>query len=443
MTSEFVQWFRRSAPYINAHRGRTFVLSIGGEAVAAPGFPGLVHDLALLNSLGIRVVLVAGTRPQIEQRLQARGGAMRYHGGLRITDDVALACVKEAAGSVRVEIEALLSMGVANSPMAGFRLQVAAGNFVTARPLGVRDGIDFLHTGEVRRIDHAAITERLDAGCIVLLAPLGYSPTGEVFNLAAEEVALAAARALRADKLIYLLEGELPRDDAGTLLRELDLHEALRRMGSLPRDPEGGDLHRVLDGAVRACQGGVERVHLLERRGDGHLLLELFTRDGVGTLVTGNPFESIRQARVDDVGGILELIEPLEQEGVLVRRSREHLETRVAEFTVIERDGAIIASAALSPHRESAMGELACFAIHADYRNSGRGDALLRHVERNARRRGLEALFVLTTRTAHWFQERGFRAGALTELPMARRELYNLKRNSKVFIKTLAACRES
>ncbi len=438
MSTDYVQWFRRSAPYINAHRGRTFVISLGGEAVESEDFASLVHDVALLNSLGIRVVLVAGTRPQIEQRLAARGGSLRYHGGLRITDDLALSCVKEAAGTVRVELEALLSMGVANSPMAGFRLQVASGNFVTARPLGVRDGVDFLHTGEVRRIDHAGINERLDAGAIVLLAPLGYSPTGEVFNLAAEEVALAAAQALQADKLLYLVEQALPRDASGALLRELDLHQAQRVAQGLQGSGEAeAEFRRLLEGAVRACQGGVQRVHLLERRGDGHLLLELFTRDGVGTLVTGNPFESIRQARVDDVGGILELIEPLEREGLLVRRSREHLETQIGEFTVIERDGAVIASAALSPHPAAGLGELACFAIHGDYRSSGRGDQLLRHVEKEARRQGLDAIFVLTTRTAHWFQERGFRPAELDELPVERRKMYNLKRNSKVFFKQL------
>ncbi|MCC5809486.1 MAG: amino-acid N-acetyltransferase [Ectothiorhodospiraceae bacterium] len=436
--TDFVSWFRSSAPYINAHRNRVFVISVGGEAVADPGFAHLVHDLALLNSLGIRVVLVAGARPQIDARLNARGIEARYHEGLRITDQAALECVREAAGTVRVEIEALLSMGVANSPMAGFRIHVASGNFVTARPLGVRDGVDYLHTGEVRRVDAQALQERLAAGSICLMGPLGYSPTGEVFNLAAEEVALAVARTLRADKLIHLGEGALPRDEHGELLRELDLHQAASLLNGWRAQ---GDLHgeavRLLDSAIRACQGGVRRVHLLSRQLDGALLLELFTRDGVGTLVTGDPFESLRRASVDDVGGILELIEPLEREGILVRRSRENLETSIDDFVVMERDGMVIASAALSLHPGDAMAELACFAIHHDYRSHGRGDRLLRYVEREARRQGAERLFVLTTRTAHWFQERGFQPAALDDLPMERRALYNLKRNSRVFIKTL------
>ncbi len=432
----FVDWFRQSAPYINAHRGRTFVISVGGEALADAGFPALVHDVALLNSLGVRVVLVAGARPQIEQCLRARGAEVRYHGGLRITDDAALVCVKDAAGAVRVEIEALLSMGVANSPMAGFRVQVASGNFITARPLGVRDGVDYLHTGEVRRVDTAAIGERLGAGCVVLAGPLGYSPTGEVFNLAAEDVALEIGCALRADKLLYLTEGDLLVDDQQALIREMDLHEAVRMVSELP---PGGDGHRLLAAAIRACRSGVKRVHLLDHNRDGCLLQELFTRDGDGTLVTGDPYESIRRANVDDVGGILELIEPLEREGILVRRSREQLETGIGEYVVVERDGMIIASAALVPHTAEGTAELACFAMHPDYRGGGRGDGLLRFVEREAMRKGLRTLFVLTTRAAHWFQERGFRAASLDELPLQRRQLYNLKRNSRVFIKELSA----
>ncbi len=436
--ADFVSWFRSSAPYINAHRNKVFVISVGGEAVADARFAHLVHDLALLNSLGIRVVLVAGVRPQIDARLAERGVQVRFHEGLRVTDDAALECVKEAAATVRVDIEALLSMGVANSPMAGFRIHVASGNYVTARPVGIRDGVDLLHTGQVRRVDVEALRERLEAGSICLLGPLGYSPTGEVFNLSAEEVALAVAQALRAEKLIYIGEEEPPADGEGALIRELDLHQAVALLRRWRESGADGESVRLLDGAVRACQGGVRRVHLLNRRQDGALLLELFTRDGVGTLVAGDPFETVRRATVDDVGGILELIEPLERDGILVRRSREALETGIDEFIVVERDGMVIASAALSVHPKEAMAELACFAIHPDYRSGGRGDRLLRHVEREARRQGAGRLFVLTTQTAHWFQERGFEPASLGDLPLARQALYNLKRNSRVFIRQLS-----
>ncbi|MEW6353253.1 MAG: amino-acid N-acetyltransferase [Pseudomonadota bacterium] len=432
----FVNSFRNSSPYINAHRGRTFVIAFGGEAVADANFAHLVHDIALLNTLGVRLVLVHGARPQIEQRLRARGAALHYVHGLRVTDDAALACVKEAAGAVRVEIEALFSMGLANSPMAGARVRVASGNFVIARPLGVRHGVDYLHTGEVRRIDGAAIQKCLDDNAVVLLSPIGYSPTGEVFNLSAEDVATSAAIELHAEKLLFLMEAPGLVDARKRLVQQLTLDEAEHMLTSSKRAlPE--ETKRHLGSAVRACTHGVRRVHLLSRHIDGALLLELFTRDGAGTLIAAYPYEDTRQAVIDDVGGILELIAPLEQEGALVRRSRERLEMEIGHFTVMERDGMVIACAALYPYPKERVAELACLAVHPDYRGAGRGAALLQHIERLARQNGVQRLFVLTTHTAHWFVERGFAAAKTADLPVARQALYNYRRNSKVFVKRL------
>ncbi len=431
----FVDWFRSSSPYIHAHRGRTFVLVFGGEAVADPAFPHLIHDIALLQALGIRLVLVHGARPQIESRLAKQGVHMQYIQGLRVTDEAALSCVKEAAGAVRVEIEALLSMGLANSPMAGARIRVASGNFVTARPIGVRDGVDYGHTGEVRRIDAEAIRGQLDAGAIALIPPIGYSPTGEVFNLSAADVAASTAIALGADKLIGLIEGKGLTDSRGRLVTNVIAREAevmLARRSTLPED-----LSHLLRAAVNACRRGVKRCHLIGRQRDGALLRELFTRDGAGTLLTAEPYEDTRTARIDDVGGILELLAPLEEKGVLVRRSRELLETEIDRFSVVERDGMVIACAALYPYEQESMAELACLAVHPDYRNKGRGEVLLQHLEAGARRRGIGAVFVLTTQTAHWFLERGYASAPLQSLPMKKRQLYNYRRNSKVFIKAL------
>jgi len=434
-SQRFVDWFRNAAPYINAHRGRTFVILFGGEAVADPRFAHLIHDIALLNSLGVRLVLVHGARPQIEQRLRERDAEITYVNGLRVTDDVALACVKEAVGTVRVETEALLSMGLANSPMAGARIRVASGNFVTARPLGVRDGVDYCHTGEVRRIDVDAIRSRLDNGAIVLLSPLGYSPTGEVFNISAEDVAAAAAAALRADKLLCLVEGPGVPDSAGRLIQQMTPRAAEQLLHDRQSLPD--HIARPLASVVHACRLGVRRGHLIDRQVDGGLLLELFTRDGIGTLVTAEMYEGTRQATIDDVGGILELIAPLEAEGILVRRSRELLEMEIDRFTVVERDGMIIGCAALYPFPEEGLAELACVAIHPDYRGQGRADGLLQYVENKARAQHVRRLFVLTTRTAHWFRERGFQPGAIEDLPVKRRAMYNYQRKSKVFIKTL------
>jgi amino-acid N-acetyltransferase len=432
--NDFVAWFRQASPYIHAHRGRTFVLAFGGEAVSEPGFANLVHDVALLHGLGIRLVLVHGARPQIEERLALRGAEISVANGLRITDAAALACVKEAAGTVRVDIEALLSMGLANSPMAGMQIRVASGNFVTARPLGVLDGIDYGLTGEVRRVDAEAIRQRLDAGAVALVPPLGYSPTGEVFNLSAADVAQATAVALHADKLIMLVD-ERVADSRGRLISSMvprEVDELLARRRRLTERQQ-----RVLRSAATACRGGVARAHILDRRREGVLLTELFTRDGCGTLVTAEPYEVTRTATIDDVGGILELIAPMEQAGILVPRPRDMLENEIERFTVMERDGTVIACAALFPFPEAATGELACVAVHPDYRNSGRGDRLLGYMEDAARGLGLEQIFVLTTRTAHWFRERGFQPTEVATLPPRRRDLYNWRRNSKAFVKTV------
>lgn len=427
-TPGFVDWFRLASPYIHAHRGQTMVIAFGGEAMLDPGFKHLVQDIALLNSLGMRVVIVYGVRPQVEARLRRLGRGSSYREGRRITDDAALEAVKEAAGGARLELEALLSMGLANTPMASARIRVAGGNYITARPLGVLDGVDYCHTGAVRRVDAEAITRRLDAGEIVLLPSLGYSPTAEVFNLGATDVATAVARALRAAKLVLMIEAEGICQPSGGLLRQMTWQEAELALGT-DRLSDADSLCA----AVAACRDGVGRTHIISHRHDGALLLELFSRDGIGTLISATPFDHLRRADIEDVGGILNLISPLEEAGVLVRRSREKLELEIDHFTVLERDGAAIACGALYPYPEDGVGELACLVVDPEYRGQGFGDALLQELRRQAVSAGLRHIVVLSTQTSHWFIERGFTETAVEELPMQRRRLYNWQRNSKVF----------
>lgn len=432
-TAQFVNWFRSVSPYIHAHRGRTFVISLSGEAVQSAQIAYLLHDIALLSSLGIRLVLVHGNRPQIEAGLQAKGLTSHYFRGQRVTDEIALRCAKAACGEVSSEIQRYLSMGLANSPTAHVRIPIATGNFITARPLGVRDGVDYGYTGEVRRIDVAAIARRLDEGCIVLVSPLGYSPTGEIFNLLNEDVATAVASALHAAKWVCLSDSLGLFDIDGQLLRQLTLVQAQQLLARhLPAED-----HRQLTNAIKACQNGVHRVHLVTHHVEGSLLLELFSRDGIGTLISTDEFDPIRKATIEDVGGLLELIQPLEARGILVRRSREKLEMEIDYFTVQERDGMIVACAALYPFVQEKMAELACLAVHPHYRGENRGDGLLAALERDAQQFGITDIFVLTTHTAHWFQERGFIAADLDLLPISRRALYNYQRRSKVFIKHL------
>jgi amino-acid N-acetyltransferase len=426
-----IRWLRNTAPYINAHRGKTFVMMLGGEVAQHENFPSIVHDIALLNSLGVRLVLVHGARPQIAERLDRAGLQTAFHDGMRITDTAALEHVKDAAGSLRAQLEALLSMGLPNSPMQGSRIRVCSGNFVTARPIGVVDGIDFHHTGKVRRIDVAGIRHQLEDGSVVLVSPLGYSPTGEIFSLGLEDIAVHCAAAIGADKLIMFGADDVVSDADGNLIRQCTVGEAGKL--SIPDADQAALVHA----ARSACLAGVARSHIISYSKDCALLEELFTHDGSGTLVANDNYELAREANIDDVGGILELIQPLEQQGVLVKRSRELLETEIKQFRLLERDHRIIACAALYPFVEDGCGEIACIVSHPDYRGGQRGQRLLTELEQEARRQGLRRVFVLTTQTAHWFIERGFVESSRDELPGRKQSLYNLQRNSKVFFKTL------
>jgi len=433
--AHFVRWFRAAAPYIHAFGGRTFVIAFGGEVVADGSFVALTHDLNLLASLGVRLVLVHGARPQIEAQLKAAGRKPRYVHGIRVTDEEALAAVKQASGQLRVEIEALLSMGLPNSPMANADIRVASGNFVTARPRGVVDGVDMYYTGEVRKVDADAINTRLDDGELVLLSPLGYSPTGEIFNVTLEDVAAQTAIALGAEKLVFLMNEPGLKGKGGRLLRELTVSDAekLLRKEQLLSD----DARLYLPHVIKACKGGAARVHLISRHADGALLLELFTHDGIGSMVTRDPLEQMRDATIEDVGGVLRLIEPLEADGTLVKRSRELLEIEISRFCVLEHDKVIVGCAALYPFPNEKSAELACVAVHPDYRDLGAGEELLKWVEEKARRQRVKRLFVLTTRAAHWFIEHGFVEADVSSLPKQKQALYNYQRRSKVLIKSI------
>ncbi|NOT14907.1 MAG: amino-acid N-acetyltransferase [Methylotenera sp.] len=442
---DFVQWFRSATPYIHAFGGRTFVIAFGGEIVDEKQFIALTHDLNLLASLEVRLVLVHGARPQIEQRLRRDKITPMMHHGLRITDDAAMEAVKEANGTVRVEIEALLSMGIANSPMAGADIRVASGNFVTAKPLGVRDGVDLQHTGEVRKIDAIGIQKRLDDNELVLLSPVGYSPTGETFNLSLEDVAVSTAIALDADKLIFLMDSQGVQNLRGELLREMTAEKAKNLLKNVQMSDEpiyfSEDVNYYLPAAVRACEHGVARTHLISRHIDGAIIQELFTHEGIGTMVTELPLETMRQANIDDVGGILKLIEPLENEGILVRRGRERIEMEINYFYVMEHDNRTIGCAALYPfdldNPAEKMAEFACLAIDPQYRGGGRGDKLFNYCQTQAKALGFKQIFCLTTRTEHWFLERSFTEKTVDDLPAEKKQMYNFQRKSKVFIKSL------
>ncbi len=434
---QFVSALRAAAPYVHAHRGRVFVVAFGGEAASRPDFDQLIYDVALLHSLGVKLVLVHGARPQIDARLAERGHKTRQHNGVRVTDPVALECVREAVGSLRMTIEARLSTSLASTPMGGARVKVAGGNWITARPLGVRDGVDHQLSGEVRRVDVESVRAALDQGRIALVSPIGYSPTGEMFNLRFEDVATAVASQLAAEKLVFLVDAKPDdwklADDTGDA-GQISIVEARKWLTSAKDAPD----RKYLEAAVAAADAGVKRIHLIGNDAEGGLLRELYTLNGAGLMLYSDEnYESMRDATIEDIGGVLALIAPLEAAGVLVPRSREQLELEIGHFSVMVRDRVVIACCALYPFPRNKMGELACVAVHPEYQDAGRAAALLKRVEAMAKKKGLKKLFSLTTHSPHWFIERGFAQGKIKDLPVQKQRIYNYQRNSLVLVKDL------
>ena len=440
----FVPWFRSVAPYIHKFRSQTFVVGLTGEAIAAGKLPAIAQDLALIQALGVKIVLVHGFRPQVNEQLQAKGHAAQYSQGLRITDPVALDCAQEAAGQLRYEIEAAFSQGLPNTPMAGATVRVISGNFVTARPVGIVDGVDFQHTGLVRKVDVAGITRTLDMGAMVLISPFGFSPTGEAFNLSMEEVATRVAVELQADKLMFLTEvpgiriaPDQPEGEDNPIDTELPLATAEALLARLPPPQQPTDVGHYLQHCVRACKAGVERSHILPFATDGALLLEVYMHDGIGTMVIDEKLEELREATADDVGGILQLIEPFEKDGTLVKRDRTEIERDISAYTIIEHDGVIFGCAALYPYPEAHTAEMAAVTVSPHSQGTGDGEKLLKRIEQRARALGLKSIFVLTTRTMHWFLKRGFASVDPDWLPEARKRKYNWDRKSQVLVKHL------
>lgn len=430
-TQDYVHWFRGAAPYIKAHRKKTFVIMISDEVIHSDRFIGLVHDIALLKHLGIKLVILHGSRSSIDSHLAHNNLASKFHHNVRITDVETLPFVVQAINAVRTHFESQLSMGLPNTPMSGSEITLASGNFVTGMPLGVIDGVDMQHSGKVRYIRHQAINDLLDLGHVVLLSNLGYSRTGEVFNLPTEELAGEVARNLRADKLIYVCDSSHESRQAATTLSTADCEQLLQQADT------PGDLKSLLRQAIQAIQAQVKRVHFIDPRVDGGLLLELFTRDGHGTMVTNLFYEGSRPASIDDIGAIVSLIEPLESSGILVARSREQMELQNRHFQVIDKDGMIIACLACIPDENEAVAEIACLAVHQDYQRAGLASQLLHEAEERARKLGVTQLYTLTTRTSHWFLEHGFKEDPEFPLPSAKRASYNPGRGSKILSKPL------
>lgn len=436
-STELVQWFRQSTPYVTAHRDKTFVIMLDGNTTSSPNFSNIIDDISLLHSLGIKLVIIFGARKQINDALAEAHIAERYHKNIRVTDPQTLHLVKQVVGSLQFDITARLSLRMNNITHNGVP-NVVSGNFVIAQPLGVDDGVDYQLSGKVRKIDSEGIKQQLERNAIVVISPIGVSVTGETFNLAFEELAAQIAIKLKAEKVIGFCEKQGIIDENQQVIADLTLlsaEEHLRQF--IAKDAYHSSEARFLQTALEACRNGVKRAHLLSYLEDGSLLQELFSRDGIGTQISLESSEIVRIANIKDIPSLLALIHPLEQQGILVKRSREQLEMEIDHYTIIDRDGVIIACAALNPYFEEKMAEMACVAVHPDYRNSSRGDILLSHIQKRAIALGIKKLFVLTTRTVHWFQERGFEIANVEDLPQEKREKYNYQRRSKILIQPL------
>ena len=427
---DFVQWFRGATPYIKAHRKKTFVILISDDVIQSDRFIGLIHDIALLNHLGIKLVLLHGSRHKIDQHLASHNITTEFNQNIRISDADSLPFIIQAINEVKTHLESQLSMGLPNTPMSGSEISLVSGNFVTGMPLGIIDGIDMQHSGKVRTIKHQVINDLLDANHVVLMSNIGYSRTGEIFNLPAEELATETAKALGADKLVFVQLNHANSERADTLTTV-----ECRTLIQQSETPEY--LKELLQKAINAIQSNVSRVHIIDQQVDGGLLLELFTRDGYGTMITNMFYEGIRNANINDVVGILRLIEPLEANGALVERSREQLELEIADFHVIDKDGTIIACVACIPEAEHDIAEVACLAVHDDYQGSGFGKQLLQVAEHAALKQNIHRLYILTTRTSHWFIENGFVETSISTLPESKQALYNMDRRSKIMLKQI------
>ncbi len=433
--TEFSSYFREAAPYIHQYRGKVFVIGLSGASCEKSNLPHITQDIALLSSLGIQVVLVYGAREQIESSLKEHNLVTVVQGDTRVTDGDTLALIKREVGALRFDIEAALSMGLPNTPMAGSQIRTASGNYITARPYGVLDGVDMLFSGQVRKVDTTSICQHLDQGFIVVMGHIGYSLSGEAFNLKMEEVASKVAIELKAEKLLYLINGKGILDCEGKRFSTLSADKA--RM-LLEDEQTVGETRQILSYAIKAVDAGVNRVQVLPAFQDGAILDEIFTRAGVGTSIAQEAFEQIREAKLEDIPSIMSIIQPLEEKGILLKRSREYIENHVQQFAVLENDTLIHACVALQIYSgRPKMAELSCLAVAPFARTEGYGQQLLQYVEQKAQAEDVEKLFILTTQTAHWFIERGFTETTLQELPEQKQKQYNYARNSKIFIKNL------
>jgi len=442
LTNPFIQHFRLAAKFINQFNKKIFVIALGGDVINDKQFSHIAHDINLLHSLNVNIVLVHGIRPQIDHLLKLHKNKTQLVRNQRVTDKEALGHIIDTNGRIRINIESILSSSMIDSPMAGSEIKLSSGNFLTARPLGVIDGIDMQHTGQIRKVDTKAITNKLQNNEIVIVSPIGFSPIGEIFNLSYEQVAAQVARSIKANKLIYYVNDNGILNARGDLIPEMSSNKAENLIYAIENksSPETAPYisyndFNILKSSLYAIKNKIEKVHLINRHINGSLIEELYTDKGSGTILTEFPLEIIRQATSKDTKRIHQLIEPLGQKEVLVHKALDQIEGDILNFYVIEHNHNLIGCVALYPYEK--MIEVGCFAIDSNYQNQGYGSKLLKFCEKEVQKLNGNSIFILTTQSEHWFLEKGFQLNNKDLIPSAREKNYEVERNSKFFTKKL------
>ncbi|HTY87836.1 MAG TPA: amino-acid N-acetyltransferase [Candidatus Acidoferrum sp.] len=414
--------------YIPQFREKTFILAIDGAIVTDENFATLLLDVAVLRSLNIRVVLVHGASAQIKALAEEQKVQASNLDGAGVTDAATLQLALTAANRLTHEILEGLS---AND------LRAASTNVITAHPMGIIQGVDHLFTGKVERVDTELLTSLLSQGVVPVIPPLGFDGDGKTYRVNSDGVALAVADALKAVKLIFITaqDGLIYN---GQLIRQMLVAE----LEKLLQQNNAGFLPAVLSKAqhaAAACKAGIPRVHIINGRVDEGLLAEVFSNDGIGTLIYANEYQQIRPAKKKDVRAIQLLTKAAVEADELVKRTRSSIEKTLGDYYLFEIDKNPVACVALHVYPEQKKGELACLYVNPSYENQGIGRKLIQFVENKARETGLGELITLSTQAFTYFQSKGgFAEGTPDDLPPARREKYEQSgRNSKVLVKKL------
>jgi len=415
--------------YVPQYRERTFVIALDGAIVEDANFRNLLLDIALLRSLNIQVALVHGAGWQVRRLAEQTKQTPSNLDGTGITDYATLQLALTAANRVSHEI----LEGLSATDLRG-----ACGNALVAHPAGILQGIDYQFTGRVERVDIQLLRSLLDHDIVPVIPPLGTDGEGNTYRLNSDAVAVEVARTLQAVKLIYLAPTAGITVEKDELLRQLTVDEAEDILKKQRQELAGSSLSKLAH-AVRAARGGVPRVHIIDGRVEEGLLAEVFSNEGIGTLVHTNEYQAIRSALKKDARGIFNLIRPMIESDELLPRTQGEIEKKIGDYFVFEVDRRPVACVAIHFYRDQGKAELACMCVEPEFENQGIGGRLMQFVESQARAGGARELFCLSTQAFNYFVQKGsFRLGTPEDLPLARRQIYDASgRRSQVLSKKL------